>query len=168
MRKGMSLVETVITTVLVAVLTIATAYVFRAILLSWTAGEGRLGIDINLDRGMFEMVRDLREARAVSSVNSDELRFTTTDNTYHIYYFYNASDDYPPDFGQSSYEIRKASLDGSPTAGLVNSGRVVISDVLPPSTSDLSYSLNIVTIALGVKKGNETITSSIQVRPRNL
>jgi len=168
MRKGMSLVETVIATVLVVVLTITIAYVFRAVILSWAAGEGRLGLDINLDRGMFEMVRDLREAKAVSSVNSDELRFTTTDDTYHIYYFYNASDAYPPTFNQSSYEIRKATLDGSLTAGLVNAGRVIVSNVLPPSTSDLSYSSNTATITLGVKKDNETLTSSIQVRPRNL
>lgn len=157
-----------ITLVMVVVLMGVTIYIFRAILLSWSGGETRAGIDIGLDRGIEEMVRDLRESKAISSLYNDEIRFTTTSNTYHIYYLYNTSDEYAPDFGQSLYELRKAGLSGSIADALVDAGRVIITDILPPPASDLSLSGNIVTIDLSVKRKDETIRSRTQVKPRNL
>jgi hypothetical protein len=154
---------------MLVVLVGVTAFVFRAVLLNWSSQETRSGIDIILDRGIEEMVRDLREAKQVSSINNDEIRFTQDQSTYYIYYLYNADDSYPPSFNQNSYQLRKTTLSGGISGTFsYGSGSIIITDILPPVTSDLSISSNIVTIDLSTKRGDETIRSRTQVKPRNL
>jgi prepilin-type N-terminal cleavage/methylation domain-containing protein len=168
LKKGFTLIELIITIVMLVALTGVTAYVFHAVLLSWSSEETRSGIDINLDRGIEETVRDLREARQVQSVNN-EVRFTQDQSNYYIYYLYNENDSYPPTFNQSSYDLRKANLSGGISGTFTyGSGLIIITGVLPPPTSDLSISGNIVTTDLSVKRYNETIRSRTQVKPRNL
>src|SRR3989338_956400 len=96
-KYGLTLIELMITIVMFALLAIVTVYVFRAILLSWSSQETRTGIDTDLNMGIEEMRRDLVQAKDVNtSVHSDELRFTTSADTYYIYYLYNGNDSYPP------------------------------------------------------------------------
>ncbi len=167
-KKGLTLIELMIVIIMFVILAGVTIYILRAVLLSWSSQETRSGIDISLDRGIEEIVRDLREARQVSSVN-DEIRFTQDLTNYYIYYFYNASDSYPPAFSQSTYELRKATITGGISGTFIySSGLIIITDVLPPATSDLSRSGNIVTIDLSVIRKEETIRSRTRVRPRNL
>lgn len=169
MKKGFTLVELIMTILMLVVLVGVTVFVFRAVLLSWSSQERRSGIDISLDRGIEEMVRDLRDARQVQSVNNDEIRFTQDQSTYYIYYLYNGSDSYPPNFNQSLYELRKTTLTGGITGTFTyGSGNIIINDILPPPTSDLSLSSNLITIDLSIKRADETIRSRTQVRPRNL
>lgn len=169
LKKGLTLMELMIVIPMFVILVAVTAYILRAVLLSWSSQETRAGVDISLDRGIEEVVRDLREARQVSSVNNDEIRFTQDLTNYYIYYLYNSSDSYPPSFNQSSYQLRKATLSGGINGTFTyGSGDIKIIDVLPPPTSDLSLSSNITTIDLSMKRGNETIRSRTQVRPRNL
>jgi len=150
-------------------LTAVTVYILRAVLLSWSSQEKRAGIDISLDRGIEEVVRDLREAKQISSVNNDEIRFTQDQSTYYIYYLYNSSDTYPPNFNQSTYQLKKATLSGGIGGTFTyGSGDIKIIDVLPPPTSDLSMGSNITTIDLSMKRADETIRSKTQIRPRNL
>lgn len=168
MRNGLTLIELMIGIVMFAILIAATTFIFRAVLLSWSSQETRAGIDISLDRGIEEMARDLREAKEASSSN-DEIRFSQDGSAYYIYYLYNPSDTYPLSFNQSSYQLRKAALTGGIGGTFTyGSGQIVITEVLPPPTSDLSFSSNIVTIDLNVKRGDETIRSRTEVRPRNL
>ena len=155
-----------------AILAVVTAYVFRAVLLSWSSQETRAGIDIVLDRGIEEMVRDLREAKEIqSTAGYDEIRFSQDQSTYYIYYLYNSSDSYapPPAFDQTVYELKKAVLTGDINGTFTyGSGQIIITDVLPPATSDLSLSGNIVTIDLSVTRGDEAIRSRTEVMPRNI
>ncbi len=145
------------------------SYILRAVLLSWSSQETRSGIDISLDRGIEEMVRDLREARQVQLVNNDEIRFTQGQTTYYIYYLYNSSDSYPLSFNQGTYQLRKATLSGGISGTFTyGSGPIIITDILPPATSDLSIGSNLITMDLSIKRGDETIRSRTQVRPRNL
>lgn len=158
--------------VMFVILTAVTVYVFRAILLNWYSQETRAGIDISLDRGIEEMVRDLRETKAVQSVNNDEIRFTVeesgVDNNY-IYYLYNENDSYPPSFNQDSYEIRRVTLSGGIGGTFTyGSGPIIITDVVPPTTSDLSISGNMVTIDLSITRADETIRSRTEIKPRNI
>jgi len=173
MRKGLTLIELIITTAMVAILTVVMAYIFRAILISWSGQETRAGIDIGLDRGIDEMVQDLRKATAVSQGGSYDIRFTQDGSNYYIYYLYNSSDSYPITFSQSSYQLMKATLSGGIGGTFTyGSGNIIISEVLPPndptSPSNLSYASNIVNIDLSVKRKDEVIRSKTQVRPRNL
>ena len=174
MKRGFTLIELIITIVMLAALVGVTAFVFRAVLLSWSSQETRSGIDINLDRGIEEIVRDLREARQVQSVNNDEVRFTQDQSNYYIYYFYNVNDAYPPTFTDPNllYQLRKASLTGGIGGTLTDSGRIIITDLLSPShatsPSDLSLSSNLITLDLSITRKDETIRSRTQVRPRNI
>ena len=164
----MTLIELMITVLLMAVLTGIVVFVFITIIGQWSSGEKRASIDIGLDRGIEEMVRDLREANQTQSSN-DEIRFTRDNSNYSIYYFYNSSDSYPLTFNQNLYQVKKTAIspgiNGNFTYG---AGRIVLRDVLKPPTSDLSIANNTVNIDISVTRGNETIRSVTQVRPRNL
>ena len=172
MRNGLTLIELMISIVMFAVLSVAAAYIFRAVLLNWSSAEERSGIDIALDRGIEEMSRDLREAREIQSTTGyDEMRFSQDGSSYYIYYLYNASDSYvpPPAFDQTTYELRKATLTGGISGTFTyGSGQIIVTDVVAPATSDLSLSSNILTIDLSVTRGDETIRSRTDIRPRNL
>jgi len=167
-KRGLTLIELMAVIVLFVILTAVVVYILRAVLLSWSSQETRSGIDISLDRGIEEMVRDLREARAVQSSN-DEIRFTQDQANFYIYYLYNAADSYPSSFNQSLYEVRKAALVGGISGTFTyGAGNIIINDILSPLASGLSLSSNLVTIDLSMKRADETIRSRTQVRPRNL
>ncbi len=168
-NHGFTLLELIITTLMFVIVAVISVYVFRAVIISWSSQETRAGIDINLDRAVEEIVRDLREAKEINSINNDEVRFTQDKASYYIYYLYNQSDSYPPNFSQASYEIRKALLaggiNGSFTYGL---GQSILTDAVAPPVTDLSISGNLATIDLSILRKNETIRSKTRVRPRNL
>jgi len=168
MKKGLTLIELMMVIVLFVILTVVVVYILRAVLLSWSSQETRSGVDISLDRGIEEMVRDLRKAKVIQS-SGDEIRFTQNQANFYIYYLYNAADSYPPSFNQSLYQLRKAALSGGIGGTFTYaSGNIIINDILPPPTSDLSLSSNITSIDLSMKRGDETIRSRTQVKPRNL
>jgi hypothetical protein len=179
MKKGLTLIELLIMiTVFVALTSVAT-YIFRAVLLAWEYREALTGGEIMLNRGMEEMVRTLRGATDVDLLYSDELRFTTEESglvSYYAYYFYNANDaPYPPDLDEETYILRKAQLQnvvgGDLKTGTLSygSGKIVMTDVLPPPTSELSYSADMATIDLSIEIGSGTaIRSKTAVTPRNL
>lgn len=168
MGDGFTLIELVLVIGLVVILILATAFVFRAVLLSWFSQETRAGIGINLDRGLEEIVRDLREARQAQSAG-DEIRFRQGASAYYIYYFYNAGDSYPPAFSQSVYQLKKETLTGGISGTFsYGSGQTIAAGVLAPPTSGLSLSSNIITIDLSIQRGAERIRSRTQVKPRNL
>ncbi len=160
MREGLTLIELMITIAMLVILIAVVCYVLIAVLLSWSSQEKRAGIDISIDRGIEEVVRDLRGAREIQSA-SNEIRFTRDGTNYYVYYLYNAGNPY--------YELRKTTLTGgiggSYTSG---SGNIKITDVLSPPTSSLSVSGYLVTMDLSVKRGDETIRSRTSVGPRNL
>lgn len=168
MRRGLTLIELIMTTTMMVVLVGAITYVFLVVLTGWSTQVDRAGIDIQIDRGIEEMARDLREAEVVQSAN-DEIRFTEDQAAYYIYYLYNANDSYPLSFNQSSYELREAALTGGIGGTFTyGSGRIIIIGVLPPPASDLSLTNSIITIDLSVNKNDENVRSKTSVKPRNL
>ena len=168
MKDGFTLIELVMVFALVVILFLSTAFVFRAVLLSWGSQETRAGIGINLDRGLEEIVRDLRKAKEVQST-SDEIRFRQGQDVFYIYYLYNANDSYPLAFSQNTYQLKKESLSaGINGAFSFGSGQTIVTDVLAPPASDLSLSGSIITLDISIKRGAETIRSRTQLKPRNL
>jgi len=173
-KQGFTLIELIISIVLFAILASVTVYVFRAVLLSWSTLEERTGVDISLVRAPEGMVRDLRKAKNIDSKNNDEIRFTTRSNTDHIYYLYNGNDmPYPPGFTQNRYELRKVGLNNVVAGDLktgtftYGSGRIIITDVLPPPTTDLSFLGITATIDISIQRDNETVKSRTEVKLRN-
>lgn len=168
MKKGFTLIELIIVIVMLVILTAVSAFLYHAILLSWSSQQMRAGIGIDMDSGVEELVRDLREARQVQSVN-DEIRFTQGSSVYYIYYLYNANDTYPLSFNQGAYQLRKAQLTGGISGNFTyGSGQIILNDVLSPPVSDLSMSANLITIDASIQRGTEVIRSRTQVKPRNL
>ncbi len=168
-KRGLTLIELLITVIMCIILTGASMYIFRAVLLNWVGSEERTGVDISIDRGIEEAVRDLREARQISFINNDEIRFTQDLTNFYIYYLYNGSDTYPSMFNQNTYELRKAALSGGISGTFTyGSGQIIITEVVAPTTSDLSISSNLVTLDLSVRRRDEIIRSRTRVRPRNL
>jgi prepilin-type N-terminal cleavage/methylation domain-containing protein len=168
MRRGLTLVELMMTIMLVSILLLVTVFLLRAVLLSWSSQETRSGIDISLGRGMEEVARDLREARQAQA-SGDEIRFTRDLANYSVYYLYNSADSYPPSFGQPTYRLHKAALSGGMSGTFTyGAGDIKITDILPPPVSDLSLSGNLITLDLSVLRKDDTIRSKTKVRPRNL
>ena len=97
------------------------------------------------------------------------MRFTAPDNTNRIYYLYNTNDSYPPSFNQAKYKLIKAGLSGALTNGTFTygDGAIILTDVSPPPTTDLSFSSNLVTIDLSSVHDNETVRLRTQIKPRN-
>lgn len=168
MRKGFTLVELSITILMVTILTAVISFAFIALVNNWLGQEKRAGININLNRGIEEVARELRKAKTIQSANS-EIRFTQDQSNYYIYYLYNANDTYPPNFKQDLYQLRRVAL-SSGINGIFTygSGKIIIRDVLPPPVSGLSFSDNIVTIDISARRANETVRAKIKIRPRNI
>ena len=163
MKKGLTLIELMISTMMVVILAGVVVYVFRAILLSWSGSEARAGINITLNRAIEEMRRDVIKAKAITSAN-DEVRFTSIDDINQIYYLYNQNDSYPPTFSQEKYELKKAGVSGFTNGA----GVIILTAVSPPPISDLSFSNNLVTIDLSSVHDDETVRLRTQIKPRNL
>lgn len=165
---GFTLLELLIAIVMLTVLVLVSVYVFHVIMSVWVSQETRSGVDITLDAAVEKTVRDIREAKAISSSN-DQIRFTKDNVNYYIYYLYNQNDPYPPSFNQASYQLQKTTLSGGINGTFsYGSGQVIVSSILPPPTSILSITTNVVDIDLSMVRGNETIRAKTEVTARNL
>lgn len=166
--RAFTLIELVMSVLMIGALIGAAVYIFQAVLLSWSSQEKRAGLDISLNKGIEVMVIDLREASSIQSSN-DEIRFTKDGTTYYIYYLYNSGETYPPVFNKTSYNLMKATLTGGISGTFTyGSGGPIILSVLPPPTSDLSLTNNVINIDLSVISGSETVRSKTEVHPRNV
>lgn len=168
MRRGLTFIELIMTASMMAVLVGAVICIFLVVLRGWSTQLDRAGINIQIDRGIEEMTGDLREAKEIQSAN-DEIRFTKDQTAYYIYYLYNEGDSYPLSFNRNSYELRQTTLSGGIGGTFTyGAGRIIILGVLPPPTSDMSLTNNIITIDLSINKDDETVRSMTSVKPRNL
>ncbi len=167
--KGMSLIEIIIATSLMCVLVIVLSVLLHAVLSSWSSSGDREDIAITLDRGVEETKRDLREAKEIGFINSNEIRFSQDLSTYYIYYFYNSNDIYPPSFSQNNYQFKKAQLTGGLNSPFTyGDGRIILAGLFPNPDSTLTVTGNIITIDLKIFQGDEALRAFTKVRPRNL
>ena len=171
-KKGMTLIEILITITMLVMLMGVSVYVFRAILINWSLLESRSGIAVNLDSAMAKMLRDFRTAKEVQSTTGyHEIRFSPDEVNFYVYYLYNESDSYapPPEFDMQYYQLRKATLSGGINGTFTyGSGQLILTDVLPPPDSELSINDNIITIDLMAERKGETKRLRTEVRPRNI
>ena len=171
MRKGLTFIELMIVIAMLVILTAVLFYVLRTVFLIWPSQVTRAGIDISLDTDIEQIVRDLRKGRVVQSASGyNEIRFTQDQSAFYIYYLYHAADPYGPPFDAALlYQLRKAPLAGGLSGTFTyGSGDMIMTDVMAPPASILSLNNNLITLDLSVKRGDETIRSRTQVRPRNL
>jgi len=172
-KTGLTLVELMISLAMIVILAGFSVYVYYSVFLSWAGQEVLVGEEIDLSRALDNMVGDIRTAREITSDNPNEIRFTQDDSTYYIYYLYNAGDTYPAAFSKASYILKKATLSGGISGTFsYGAGSQVISDLVPPPTTDISVSAGLVTIDMSVSRterdGTETLRYRTAVTPRNL
>ena len=166
--KAFTLIELLMVAAVMGLLLLAVGSIFQVVSQSWVTQDVRTGLDINLYKGMEIASIDLRDTSAVQSSNY-EIRFTDDGFNYYIYYLYNSADSYPPNFSKSSYQLRKATLTGGISGTFTyGSGQIIISNVLPPPVSDLSFTGNVINLDISVKQNYETIRAKTEVHPRNV
>lgn len=171
--SGVTLIELLIALLLTGVLMTAAAYSFNPILLAWSSQMDRVEIQRQGQHGIEKAVRDLRQATALQTDANHAVRFTLREsgvsNSY-ILYLYNASDSWPPAYTQATYQLRKTSLTGGIGGTFTyGGGDLLLRDVQPPSTSDLSVSGSVATLDLTlVRKSDETFRLIQKARRRNL
>lgn len=171
--KGVTLIEMVISLLLAGVLMTATAYAMNPILLAWSSHQDRMELERQAQHGVERAIRDLRLATAFQNDASNAIRFTVREsgvNNSYIFYLYNANNTWPPAFNQTSYQLRKAALTGGIGGTFTyGSGTLLLRDVQPPPTSDLSVSGSVATLDVTlVRNSDETFHLIQRVRRRNL
>jgi prepilin-type N-terminal cleavage/methylation domain-containing protein len=168
-RKGFTLAELLLASVMVAVIIGALAFMFQVVVASWSSQGSRIGLGVSASKAVEEAARNLRGAIEIGSQNANEIRFTADKTAYYIYYLYNASDHYPNQFTKGLYQLKKTSLSGGLAGTFIyGSGNLVARDIQPPPASAISVSGNIITIDLATKRGDNVIRSAGKVRPRNI
>ena len=177
-QKGITLLEIVFTLTLIFVLVSSVLLVYIVVLRGWHNLGQRTDIHEKLHFSLERMVRDAREATAISVANH-ALRFTLREsgssNSY-IYYLYNASDSWVPDYHETTYELRRASLTEAGAANDISddtftygAGDLIVTSLQPPTDdTSITSSGNYAIVRLVGVEGDTTLTVRGNVRPRNL
>lgn len=167
----MTLLELLISLLLFSALMAATAYALNPVLLAWSSQQDRMELQRQLQHGVERAVRDLRQAVALQNDPSDAIRYTLREsgvNNSYILYLYNAAETWPPAYGEATYQLRKASLTGGISGTFTyGAGTLLLRDVTPPSTSELSVSGSVATLDLTLARADETFRILERVKRRN-
>ena len=169
-KKGLTLVELLVTTAVLSILILTVGYTFIIGLKLWNEGYDRSDIRTDLSQALELVSRNLRQAKSIDEITAGSITFTADlgdgDDTYRVY-MYNASDSEPnPPFTQNTYELRWAR-----TTVTYGSGSVLIANVQKPNPQNskpFSQSGNVITMDFVVARGNQTATMRTNVRPRSL
>jgi prepilin-type N-terminal cleavage/methylation domain-containing protein len=169
-KKGLTLIELLITTAVLSILVLTVGYTFIIGLKLWDEGYNRSDIRTDLSQALELVSKNLRQAKSIDALTAGSITFTADlgdgDDTYRIY-MYNTSDTEPnPPYTQNTYELRRAK-----TTVTYGSGAVLISDVKkpnPPSSKPFSQDGNVITMDFVVQRGDQQIAVRTNVRPRSL
>lgn len=170
-HRGVTLVELIITLLLFAGLMTAVAFSTNPILLAWSSQQDRMELERQAQHGMEQAIWQLRLATVLQNDANHAIRFTVresgTNNSY-ILYLYSASDIWPPAYNQSTYQLRQASLSGGINGTFTyGAGTLLMRDVKPPTTSDLSVSSSVGTLDVTLARFDETFRLIERVKRRN-
>ena len=170
---GVTLVEVMVAMALTGVLMTATSFALKPVLLAWSSQQDRMELQQQSQHGLERAIRDLRQATELQGDANHAIRYTLREsgvsNSY-ILYLYNAANSWPPAYNQSVYELRKAGLTGGINGTFTyGSGTLLMRDVQPPPTSDLTVSNSVVaTLDLTLlRKTDETFHMIERVKRRN-
>jgi Tfp pilus assembly protein PilW len=172
LRNAFTLFEMVFTLVLISFLVSSVVFLYIVTIRGWDEVGHRTNIHEKLHFALEQVVRDVRNANAVSVANQ-ALRFTLyeggTNNSY-IYYLHNASDTWVPAYNQTSYDLRRAALTGGINGTFTyGSGTIIATELLPPTGSTtITSSGNIATLNLVGTEGGHSLSVRGNVRPRNV
>ncbi len=165
------MIELMISLVLFGVLMTAVAMSMNPILLAWSSHQDRMELQRQVQDGLEKGLRDLRLANATQDDANHAIRYTVREsgvNNSYIFYLYNSNNTWPPAYDQTSYQLRKATLTGGIGGTFTyGSGDLLMRDVKPPTTSDLSVSGSVATLDLTLLRADETFRLLERVKRRN-
>ena len=169
-KKGLTLVELLVTTSVLSILIFTVGYTFIIGLKLWNEGYNRSDIRTDVSQALELVSKNLRQAKSIDDLTAGSITFTADlgdgDDTYRVY-MYNSSDSEPnPPYTKSTYELRWAK-----TTVTYGSGAILIGDVKkpnPPSSKPFDQNGNVITRDFVVERGDQTVAMRTNVRPRSL
>ncbi|MBN1870630.1 MAG: type II secretion system protein [Candidatus Omnitrophica bacterium] len=169
-KRGLTLIELLITTAVLSILIFTIGYAFMIGLRLWNTGYDRSDIRTELSQALQLVSKNLRQAKSIDELTAGSITFTADlgdgEDTYRIY-MYNSADSEPnPPYTQNTYELRWAK-----TTVTYGSGAVLIGDVKkpnPPSSKPFAQNGNVITLDFVVERGDQTVAMRTNVRPRSL
>ena len=167
----MTLLEVVFALTLIIFLVSTVSFVYIVSVRGWANLGHHSDLHEKLHFGLERIVRDVRGAKAMSVANH-ALRFTLyengVDNSY-IYYLYNPSDPWVPDYNQTNYDLRRTSLSvGISGTFTYGSGEIIITNLKSPNNTAITSLGNVALLTLMGQAGDDTLTVRGYVRPRNI
>ena len=178
-QTGLTLLEAIFALALVFLLIGAIFLVYLSLLQGWDQIGRRDDLREKLQFGLERVIRDVRHANAISVANH-ALRFTANESgsdASYIYYLYNSSDVWPPNYNQASYDLRRVSLSGGLNGTFTyGSGDLILTALRPPNNTTITTTdpytglscTHCAVIALAAQSSTETLNVRGYVRPRNI
>ena len=169
-KRGLTLVELLVTTAVLSILVLTVGYTFIVGLKLWDEGYDRSDIRTDLSQSLELISKQLRQAKSIDELTAGSITFTADlgdgDDTYRVY-MYNASDSEPnPPYTQNTYELRWAKTTVTYGSGIVLVGE--LDKPNPPSSKPFSQSGNVITLDFIVERGDQSVAMRTNVRPRSL
>ena len=179
-RKGFTLIETIIVLLLLVILFGVTGFVSVISLQAWDSGCIRTGIREDVSYAMDKIVRDLKEIALASlsqydSGNGDianTIQYDALSGNRYVLYLYNGDDaTLDSTYSQSLYDLRKADINRGDTPA-DGDGVLILRDLVSPDAAVPATALTIdgtqVILDVVVQRNDETVRIKTKVRPRNL
>jgi prepilin-type N-terminal cleavage/methylation domain-containing protein len=169
-QKGLTLIEVVVVTVILAMLVFTVGYTFMIGLKQWNEGWARSQMRTKMNQALELVTKNLRQATSIDALTAGSITFIAdlgSGPQSHRVYMYNASDAEPnPPYTQDTYDLRWAV--GTVTYG---SGATIATDIAqpnPPASNPFSQSGNVITMNFTLERGDVSIDMRTNVRVRNL
>jgi len=169
-KKGLTLIELLVTLVIMSTLVFAVGYTFVIGLKLWNEGYIRAEMKTDIAQALELVSKNLRQATSIDALTAGSITFTAdlgSGSTSYRVYMYNSSDSEPnPPYTQNTYELRWAQ-----TTTTYGSGKILVEDIAkpnPPSSNPFSQSGNLITMNFTVTRGDHTVNMRTNVRVRNL
>jgi prepilin-type N-terminal cleavage/methylation domain-containing protein len=170
-EDGLTLIEVLVTTVIMSILVFTVGFAFIIGLKQWDEGYTRSQMRTKMVQALELVTKNLRQATVIDELTAGSITFTAdlgSGSTSHRVYIYHPDDasPNPPYTEQGEYQLRWAV--GTVTYG---SGAIIATDIDRPSptaTRPFSLSGNVITMDFTLERGDVTFDMRSKVRVRNL
>ncbi len=176
-QRGITLLEIVFAISLIAFLVSSVAFIYVVSLRGWENLGHRTDLHEKLHFALERVVRDVRNANALS-VNNHTLVFTLNENGWtntYQYYLYSPNDSCPPVFNQNTYELRRMrTVSCNPngvcvaSSSVCGTGELIVTGLKPPNDTTITSSGNVAMIKLTAFEEDDKLTVQGDVHPRNM
>lgn len=166
-RTASTLMELTVAIGMFGILTVTVLCVYNWYIHSSHGSFTRSKIRAGLAQAMESASQKLVQAQSIDDLTESSITFTTPSgngNSIYRLYLYHAQDDQPnPPYSQNTYEFRMAKDDVD-----YGDGVVLSSNIAQPLTPVFAMADRVINIQLTASQGDQHVTMSTKIRPRNL